>query len=104
MNQSFQIPLPEEIFDLPMSLRDFTVAVNQMDSHNCLLKRTLYHTGFKCCYFRTLFVGSVTSRFVSYEEQNPLPVLTTSCKAPVFSVSSNKKLYLGDKEIDSLPD
>jgi len=88
-----------------IDLRDLTVAVNQMDSRNCLLKRSLCHTGFKCCYFRTpYFVGSVTSCFVSYEEQNPSPVFTSSCKAPVFSVNSNKKLYPGDKEIDSLLD
>jgi hypothetical protein len=80
-----------------IDLRDFTVAVNQMDSRNCLLKRTLCHTGFKCCYFRTpYFVGSVTSCFVSYEEQNPSIVFTSSCKALVFSVSSIRKLYPGD--------
>ena len=73
------------------------MAVNQKDSSNCLLKKFVCHAGFKCYYFRTpCFVGSVASCFVSYEEQNPSPVFTSSCKAPVFSVSSNKKLYPGD--------
>jgi len=54
------------------------VAVNQKDSSNCLLKRTVCHTGFKCYYCRTpYFVGSVTSCFVSYEGQNPSPVFTS---------------------------
>jgi len=79
--------------------------VNQMGSRNSLLKRTLCDTGFKYCNFRTPYlVGSVTSCFVSYEEQNPSPMFTSSCKTPVFSVSSNKKLYPGDRGIDSLPD
>jgi len=102
VNQSFQFPLTEEIFLLTyvfsyIVLRDFTVAVNQKDNSNCLLKRIVCHTGFKCYYFRTpYFVGSVTSCFVSYEEQNPSPIFTSSCTAPVFSVSINTKLYPGD--------
>lgn len=61
VNQSFQIPSPEEIFYLLMpssyiDFWDFTVAVNLMDSPNCLLTRTVHHTGFKCCYFRTPYV------------------------------------------------
>ena len=40
-----------------------------------------------CCYFRApYFVGSVTSCFVSYEEQNTSTVFTSSCKALVFSI------------------
>jgi hypothetical protein len=76
-----------------IDLRGFKVAVNQMDRPNCSLKRTVCFTWFMCCYFRTpYFVGSVTSYSVSYEEKNPSPVFTSSCKTPIFSVSSCTKL------------
>jgi hypothetical protein len=42
-----------------IDLRDFTVAVNQMASRNCLLKSTMCPTGFKCCYSEHLILLAV---------------------------------------------